>query len=393
MIRVVTGPPCSGKSTYIREHAAPGDLIVDYDDIVEALGGKRYEAEGLIRDAAVAARKSAIMSAMGGETDAWIVDTVHKEKFSEDEEVIELDPGQDVCIERAKADKRPQSTFDGIDAWYSGKKGNTMEKLYKSFDIKSDEGTGTITGYFSTYDQIPDSYGDVVAPGAFTETIKAREETGHPFPLCWNHDLDQIIGKVDSIEDTEKGPLMTASFFDTPLAQEKREIVKSGVVYQFSFAFGIQDQGTITLEDGTKANELRKLDLYEVSVVPIPANQNAVMTEVKAEEVEEKEEEPKKAVVTIKIDGEQLEEIKEDVLEKSGRRNSKADADKLEQAIALIQDVLGQLDDTEEPEPEDGEDDVKANGAPEEPESQSNPRKDALLEVISKYNKEIDYES
>lgn len=405
MIKVITGPPCSGKSTYIREHAAPGDLIVDYDDIVEALGGKRYEADGLIRDAAVAARKSAIMSAMGGETDAWIVDTVHKEKFSEDEEVIELDPGQDICIERAKADERPQSTFDGIEAWYSGKKGNTMEKLYKSFDIKADEGTGTITGYFSTYDQIPDSYGDVVAPGAFTETIKAREETGHPFPLCWNHDLDQIIGKVDSIEDTEKGPLMTASFFDTPLAQEKREIVKSGVVYQFSFAFGIQDQGTITLEDGTKANELRKLDLYEVSIVPIPANQNAVMTEVKAEEVEEKAEELTVAKVHVQvvpeIDEKELELLK-DAMEKananiidikSGRRNSKADADKLEQAIALIQDVLGQLDDTEEPEPEDGEDDVKANGAPEEPEPQSNPRKDALLEVITKYNKEIDYES
>lgn len=254
-----------------------------------------------------------------------------------------------------------------------------MEKLYKSFDIKADEGTGTITGYFSTYDRIPDSYGDVVAPGAFTDTIKAREETGHPFPLCWNHDLDQIIGKVDSIEDTEKGPLMTASFFDTPLAQEKREIVKSGVVYQFSFAFGIEDQAMVKLEDGTKANELRKLDLYEVSVVPIPANQNAVMTDIKADEAEEKSEEP--------------ELTEPEVEEKSGRRNSKADADKLEQAITLIQDVLGQLDDTEEPEPEVGEDDVKANGAPEEPESQSNPRKDALLEVISKYNKEIDYES
>lgn len=254
-----------------------------------------------------------------------------------------------------------------------------MEKLYKSFDIKADEGTGTITGYFSTYDRIPDSYGDVVAPGAFTDTIKAREETGHPFPLCWNHDLDQIIGKVDSIEDTEKGPLMTASFFDTPLAQEKREIVKSGVVYQFSFAFGIEDQAMVKLEDGTKANELRKLDLYEVSVVPIPANQNAVMTDIKADEAEEKSEEP--------------EVTEPEVEEKSGRRNSKADADKLEQAISLIQDVLGQLDDTEEPEPEDGEDEVEANGAPEEPEPQSNPRKDALLEVITKYKEEIDYES
>ena len=83
--------------------------------------------------------------------------------------------------------------------------------------IKSEDDAGTISGYFSTYDRIPDSYGDVVAPGAFTDTIKAREESGHKFPLCWNHDLNQIIGQVDSIEDTEKGPLMTASFFNTPL--------------------------------------------------------------------------------------------------------------------------------------------------------------------------------
>lgn len=221
-----------------------------------------------------------------------------------------------------------------------------MEHKYKDFALRksaddTEKDTGTISGYFSTYDRIPDSYGDVIAPGAFTDTIKAREESGHPFPLCWNHDLDQIIGKVDSIEDTEKGPLMTASFFDTPLAQEKREIVKSGVVYQFSFAYDVLDAGPA---EDIKANELRKLDLYEVSIVPIPANQNAVMTEVKA-----------------------------------GRRNSKSDADKLEQAISLIRDVLGQLDDTDEP--DDGEDEAKANTAVEEPE-QSNPRKDNLLAYI-----------
>lgn len=400
MIRVITGPPCGGKSTYVREHAKAGDLVVDFDDLVEAFGGKRYEADGLIREVAVEARKSAIKAACGSESTAWIIDTVHVDPFEEDEEVIVIDPGFDACMERAKADGRPQSTFDGIEKWYSGRKGKTMEHLYKSFDIKADEGAGTISGYFSTYDPIPDSYGDVVAPGAFTETIKAREETGHPFPLCWNHDLDQIIGKVDSIEDTEKGPLMTASFFDTPLAQEKREIVKSGVVYQFSFAYDVEEAGPVKLEDGTKANELRKLNLYEVSVVPIPANQNAVMTEVKAEEVEEKAEEPTVAKVHVQvvpeIDEKELELLKDAMKKananiidiKSGRRNSKADADKLEQAIALIQDVLGQLDDTEEEAEEPGEDEVKANAAAEEPE-QSNPRKDALLEVISKIKEEV----
>lgn len=248
-----------------------------------------------------------------------------------------------------------------------------MAYLYKSFDLKADGDSGKISGYFSTYDRIPDSYGDVIAPGAFTDTIKAREESGHPFPLCWNHDLNMIIGKVDSIEDDEKGPLMTASFFDTALAQEKREIVKSGVVYQFSFAYEVLEAGPVTLEDGTKANELRKLNLYEISIVPIPANQNAVMTDVKAEDTTEE-----KTVEIVPIMTAE---------EKAGRRNSRKDADAIREAIALLQGVLGELDDTEEDEPEDGEDEVKANGAPEEPE-QSNPKKDALLSVIAKIREE-----
>lgn len=224
-----------------------------------------------------------------------------------------------------------------------------MEHKYKEFALrKSSEDAGEISGYFSTYDRIPDSYGDVIAPGAFAESIQKRKESGHPFPLCWNHDLNQIIGSVDpdNITDTDKGPLMTATFFDTPLAQEKREIVKSGVVYQFSFAYDVQDWGEVELEDGRKANELRKVDLFEVSIVPIPANQNAVMTDVKA-----------------------------------GRRNSKKDADAIKQAIALLQGVLDAED------PEDGEDDAKANGAPEEPE-QSNPKKEKLLAYINHLREE-----
>lgn len=116
--------------------------------------------------------------------------------------------------------------------------------------------------------------------------------------------------------------------------------MKSGVVYQFSFAYDILEAGPTELEDGTKAYELRKLDLYEVSIVPIPANQNAVMTDVKA-----------------------------------GRRNSKKDEDAIKEAIALLQSVLDEAD------PEDGEDEVKANAAAEEPE-QSNPEQKALQEYF-----------
>ena len=217
MIHIIMGPPCGGKSTYVRENAKDGDLRVDYDLIAQALGAvNSHAAEGLVKQAAFDAREGAIRAALlDVKSDSWIIHTTpseeHLRMYEEaGAEFIELDPGYDVCMQRAAADERPQQTIDGIEKYYAGKKGK-REMLFKSFETKAD--AGTITGYFSTYDRIPDSYGDVIAPGAFTDTIKAREESGHPFPLCWNHDLNQIIGKVDSIEDTEKGPLMTASFF------------------------------------------------------------------------------------------------------------------------------------------------------------------------------------
>ena len=216
---------------------------------------------------------------------------------------------------------------------------------YKEFAlIKSADDAGTISGYFSTYDRIPDSYGDVIARGAFTETIQKRKESGHPFPLCWNHDLNQIIGFVDpvDIEDTEKGPLMKkASFFNTPLAQEKREIVKSGVVYQFSFAYEVLEAGPTTLDDGVKANELKKLELFEVSIVPIPANPRAEVTDIKA-----------------------------------GRRNSAKDADAIREAITLLQGVLGELEDIEE--------DPKDSGAKSEEQDPANDEEQKKLDALLK---------
>lgn len=217
---------------------------------------------------------------------------------------------------------------------------------YKTINFKADD-TGKISGFFSTYDEEPDSYGDCVAPGAFTDTIKAREATGHPFPLCFNHNMDAVIGTVDSIEDTEKGPLITASFLNTEKAQEVREMVKSGGVYQFSFAYDVKGWTEPTEEQKAKgiANVLTKLDLYEVSVVVVPANQNAVVTDIK-----------------------------------SGKRNSKKDADAIKQAITLLQGVL----DNEEENSDEAEETPKANEDTTSKElDEINARKDALLEYIA----------
>ena len=228
-----------------------------------------------------------------------------------------------------------------------------MNYKTKQFDIKSISDTGELTGYFSTYQPVADSYGDCVAPGCFTKTIKAWAEKGKHIPLVWNHNMNDpelIIGQVDKIEDDEYGPLMTADFYDTPKAQAARNLMKEGSVYQFSYSYAIdaarKPDENEKAADPNISQVLEAVSLMEITITPTPAQPLAEMVSVKA-----------------------------------GRRNSKKDADAIREAISLLQGVLGELEEAEEP--EDGEDEAKANGAPEEPE-QSNPKKAALLEHINR---------
>ena len=218
---------------------------------------------------------------------------------------------------------------------------------YKEFQVKYDDsGNGSLEGYASTWIRQADSYGDVVKSGAFARTLEERWNGGKGIPLLWAHQMDNLksfIGTAEAEED-EKGLHFLAQFDGTEEAQRVRELYKDGRLSKFSFAFDVRDNGTVTLEDGTKANELRDLDLFEISCVCVPANDDAGVVDIKA-----------------------------------GRRNRKSDEDTIKQIISLAQSLLDEVNEADDP--DDGEDDVKANAAAEEPE-QSNPKKDDLLAYI-----------
>ena len=155
------------------------------------------------------------------------------------------------------------------------------------------QASGTVEGYAATFDHDqPDSYGDVIARGAFRRTLREwaeKERQGIYIPLLYGHNTDDPrhnIGRVIEAREDARGLYVKAEFdADNEVAQYARKLAMQGRLYQFSFAYVARDQRGVTLADGTKANELRDVDLFECSLVQIPANQQAVVTDVKGQSV------------------------------------------------------------------------------------------------------------
>jgi len=157
---------------------------------------------------------------------------------------------------------------------------------FKTALLKEDDSkAGTFVGYASTWTREPDSYGDVVAKGAFKDTLADWEKRGAPIPCLWGHRMDEpecFIGAVTAAEEDDHGLKVSVTLdLDNPKAAQTHRLMKASMVTQMSFAFDILDSGTVQVEDGVKARELRKVTLYEVSVVPVGANQDTSIEDVK----------------------------------------------------------------------------------------------------------------
>lgn len=126
---VVTGPPASGKSTWVRAHAKPGDVVVDYDLIAGALSvpgsGTPHDHRGAVRDVAFRARAAAIREALQhlADVDVYVIHSLPPAdalvKYAEhNAQVVTVDPGQDVVMARI-AEERPYGARAVAMRWYS----------------------------------------------------------------------------------------------------------------------------------------------------------------------------------------------------------------------------------------------------------------------------------
>lgn len=162
----------------------------------------------------------------------------------------------------------------------------TLTGLKVAGDPGADLEEGQFLAYASTWTKEPDSYGDIVKKGAFTDTLKEWKDSGNTLPILFGHRMDDpdywIGGAVDAREDDHGLLIKGALDLEAPKAKQVYRLLKGRRINQMSFAFDTLEDGMVDLGNEKAVHELRKLKLYEVSVVPIGANQDTEVLAVKA---------------------------------------------------------------------------------------------------------------
>lgn len=124
-LTVVAGPPCAGKTTYVQQHAQPGDLTVDYDAIAVALGSTdSHDHPPSLRPFICEARDAALARLTrphdAGHT--WLITgapTPAERHGYLGATVVLLATPPDLCKTRATASNRPPRWHALIDEWWT----------------------------------------------------------------------------------------------------------------------------------------------------------------------------------------------------------------------------------------------------------------------------------
>lgn len=161
----------------------------------------------------------------------------------------------------------------------------TFSADLKAVGFDKDELPTEFEGYAAVFNNV-DLGGDKIVPGAFTESLAKRYPAGGAgIPVYWNHNLDDPfgnVGKTLEAKEDDHGLRVRASLdTETSWGKQTARLLKEGRVTQMSFSFDVQEGAFVDAEDGM-FYELRKLDLFEVSVVPIGMNQATEIVSVKA---------------------------------------------------------------------------------------------------------------
>lgn len=154
----------------------------------------------------------------------------------------------------------------------------------------TDDGTGSVQGYASVFGGI-DSYGDRIAPGAYAATIPDFLKDGF---IAWAHDWTMPVATPARVVEDDKGLYLVADFHTDEISQRARTVTSErlsrGKSMGLSIGYEAVKWRTEKVDEvvrtpwGGITDEVRVLEeikLFEVSLVTVPADDAARVTDAK----------------------------------------------------------------------------------------------------------------
>ena len=162
-----------------------------------------------------------------------------------------------------------------------------MEKKFVTvpFELKGvhedeEKGMFTFEGFASTFGNT-DLDDDIIDRGAFSKSLARRKPK-----LLWQHSMDEPLGVFDSIDERDAGLFVKATMprEDTFVSGRVMPQIKIGSIDSMSIGFRIIEA---TFNRDTELRTIHEVELFEISLVSIPANPQAVITSFKRADMDD----------------------------------------------------------------------------------------------------------
>ncbi|WP_349632682.1 HK97 family phage prohead protease [Neobacillus sp. WH10] len=183
--------------------------------------------------------------------------------------------------------KREMRTFD-------------ITKL-KTRDATEDK-PSMITGYaaiFNSKTSIGDWFEEIIEPGAFARSLSENGD----IRALFNHNWDNVLGRTKSgtlrLEEDERGLKFEIELPNTSVGRDLAESMSRGDINQCSFGFWITEE-TWDYSVEPALRTIHEVELYEISVVSIPAYDDTEASLVRSKEIDKSVEQRIKILKQIK---------------------------------------------------------------------------------------------
>ena len=153
-----------------------------------------------------------------------------------------------------------------------------QQKASKFVVKESNDDTRMIKGYASVFGNV-DSDMDIIKSGSFNRSIKAWGPDGQDrIKLVAQHDISRPVARITVLKEDSNGLYMEAKFGTHRDGEDYYAMAKDGIINEFSVGFV-----PVQKEENAKGGyDITEIKLYEVSMVTVAANDQAVVTEVKS---------------------------------------------------------------------------------------------------------------